>query len=625
MSATDRVRILIADDDPNVRRSLSLILENKGFSPVVVASGAEALAGIAQEPVSLALIDLRLEDMSGLELMQEIETQTPGTDYIVITGYASQATAIEAINLGAYSYVKKPYEVEQLLVTIRRALEKQQAERALRESEEKYSNLFRFSNDGIFLYDLDGRILDANQRVLDKFGYSRAELLAMAVPELHPPEVLEVSLSAFEQIAADGVVNFEITFRKKSGDVFPAEVSSSLFEFGGKRVIQGIVRDITGRKRLEEELLKVQKLESVGILAGGIAHDFNNILTAILGNIGLAKMHAELDTRLQQRLVKAEKACLRARDLTQQLLTFSKGGVPIRKIASVATLIEETAEFAVRGTNVYCMTLVPDDLWPVDIDEGQISQVINNLVLNAAQAMPEGGTVEVRAQGVSLDEGQVLALPAGRYVEVSIEDHGVGIPEKHLSKIFDPYFTTKQQGSGLGLATCYAIIKNHDGAVTVESELGAGTVFRFYLPASGEEVRPSQAVEAAIATGTGRVLVMDDEEVVREVAIQILGHLGFEAEAVSDGAEVIARYQESKAAGRPFDAVIMDLTVPGGLGGKEAVVRLLEIDPGAKAIVSSGYSNDPVMARFEEYGFSGVVSKPYTIKDLSETLRDVMA
>jgi len=511
------------------------------------------------------------------------------------------------------------------LVTIRRALEKQQAERALRESEEKYSNLFRFSNDGTFLHDLDGRILDANQWVLDQFGYSRAELLDMAVPELHPPEVLEVSLSAFEQIAADGVVNFEITFRKKSGDVFPAEVSSSLFEFGGKRVIQGIVRDITGRKRLEEELLKVQKLESVGILAGGIAHDFNNILTAILGNIGLAKMHAELDTRLQQRLVKAEKACLRARDLTQQLLTFSKGGVPIRKIASVATLIEETAEFAVRGTNVYCMTLVPDDLWPVDIDEGQISQVINNLVLNAAQAMPEGGTVEVRAQGVSLDEGQVLALPAGRYVEVSIEDHGVGIPEKHLSKIFDPYFTTKQQGSGLGLATCYAIIKNHDGAVTVESELGAGTVFRFYLPASGEEVRPSQAVEAAIATGTGRVLVMDDEEVVREVAIQILGHLGFEAEAVSDGAEVIARYQESKAAGRPFDAVIMDLTVPGGLGGKEAVVRLLEIDPGAKAIVSSGYSNDPVMARFEEYGFSGVVSKPYTIKDLSETLRDVMA
>jgi len=398
--------------------------------------------------------------------------------------------------------------------------------------------------------------------------------------------------------------------------------------------MQSTLIDITERKRMEEELLKAQKLESVGVLAGGIAHDFNNILTAILGNIGLAKMYAEPEGKVHARLAEAEKASLRARDLTQQLLTFSKGGAPVTQTASIGDLVRDSASFAVHGSPVRLeFSIPPDDpsatdrtfasrqtLWPVEVDEGQISRVVNNLVINAVQAMPEGGAIRIRAENVTVEAKQVPALEAGRYVKVSIEDPGIGIPGEQLPKIFDPYFTTKEGGSGLGLAASYAIVKKHKGLLTVESELGVGTTFRIYLPASGKEVRARAETGSLPPTGTGRVLVMDDEEVVREVAAQMLSHLGYEADSAGDGAEAIELYVDAKESGRPYAVVIMDLTVVGGMGGKEAIRRLRVIDPEVKAIVSSGYANDPVMASFEAYGFNGVVAKPFRIQELSETL-----
>jgi CheY-like chemotaxis protein len=311
---------------------------------------------------------------------------------------------------------------------------------------------------------------------------------------------------------------------------------------------------------------------------------------------------------------------MRAKDLTQQLLTFSKGGIPIKKNIRCAELIKETAAFTLSGSNVRCEFSLLEDLWSVEIDEGQISQVINNLVINADQAMPEGGIIKISAENVTVGTEEALSLQEGNYIKITIQDQGIGIPKDHLNKIFDPYFTTKHKGSGLGLAVAYSIIKNHEGHLGVESELGVGSTFTIYLPASQKQPLTKKEAEKKVITGKGKILVMDDEEVIREAIDEILTHLGYQVEFARNGEEAIALYKNTKGSRQTFDAIIMDLTVPGGMGGKDAIQKLIEIDPEVKAIVSSGYSTDPVMADFEKYGFSGVVAKPYNIRELSETL-----
>ena len=394
-----------------------------------------------------------------------------------------------------------------------------------------------------------------------------------------------------------------------------------------KKTNERLKNEIAERKRAEAELLKAQKLESVGILAGGIAHDFNNILTAILGNISLAKMFANPEDRSFARLAEAEKASLRAKDLTQQLLTFSRGGKPIVKTASVARLLKDSTIFALSGSNILCEFSIPEGLWPVEMDEGQINQVINNVVINAVQAMPEGGTIKVRAENVTLGidrRKQGLPLQGEKYVKVSIQDQGIGIPEESLQKIFDPYYTGKKKGSGLGLAISYSIIKKHLGYITVESELGVGTTFHIFLPASEKEVLTEKRTGEIPLAGKQRILIMDDEEMVRNVAGTMLEHIGYEAGLAKDGTEAIELYKQAKEAHVPFAVVILDLTIPGGMGGKEAIKKLIELDPKAKVIVSSGYSTDPVMSQFREYGFKGVVTKPYKIEELRDALHKVM-
>jgi PAS domain S-box-containing protein len=384
-------------------------------------------------------------------------------------------------------------------------------------------------------------------------------------------------------------------------------------------------RAIAEQQRLEDELLNIRKLEAIGLLAGGIAHDFNNILTAIIGNISLAKRHADPDSQLFDRLAAAEQACHRATDLTRQLLTFSTGGAPIKRPVAMAGFIRDAATFALRGSNIRCEYAIPDALWTAEVDEGQMSQVMSNILLNAQQAMPHGGIIRVQAENLSVSPDHPLLLRAGKYVKVSIIDHGVGIPPEHLSKIFDPYFTTKPHGSGLGLATAYAIMQKHAGYIVVESTVGGGTTFFLYIPTSAQAVLPPPAAPAPPQDGTGKILVMDDDAAIRELVQQMLTQIGYTMESACDGREAIALYTKAKAAGQPFDAVIMDLTIPGGLGGKETIRQLQELEPQIKAIVSSGYSTDPIMANFRDYGFCGVVAKPYTLAELSTVLHEVLA
>jgi nitrogen-specific signal transduction histidine kinase/CheY-like chemotaxis protein len=383
-------------------------------------------------------------------------------------------------------------------------------------------------------------------------------------------------------------------------------------------------RDTTERQKMLQNALRTEKLESLGLLAGGIAHDFNNILTAILGNINLAKMFATPGEKVYERLVEAERGSWRAKGLTEQLLTFSKGGSPVKKVGSIVSLLKESAEFALTGSNVRLDLSVLEDLWSVELDEGQIAQVINNLVINADQAMPDGGLISIAAENVLLTLEQGIALPEGRYVKISITDEGVGISQEHLQRIFDPYFTTKQKGSGLGLATAYSIVKAHGGLIDVQSRPSAGATFRVYLPASDRSATSEEQQGDLPLDGKGRVLIVDDEDMVLDVASQMLRHIGYDAEAARDGDEAIALYKIALGSHRPFAAVIIDLTIPGGMGGKETIKELLEVDPHVRAVVSSGYSNDPIMGNFESFGFKGVVCKPYKVDEINAVLRQVI-
>jgi signal transduction histidine kinase len=379
------------------------------------------------------------------------------------------------------------------------------------------------------------------------------------------------------------------------------------------------------RQRMEDELLKARKIKSVGVLAAGIAHDFNNLLTGILGYVSLAKVVAQKDAQVMAYLTEAEQACQRATALTQQLLTFAKGGAPVRHTVSLVELLQECVGFVLRGANVRGDVQVAADLWPVDVDAGQINQVVHNIVLNAVQAMPGGGTMQVRAENVVLAAGVPLPLPEGRYVQITVQDRGCGIPKEVLANIFDPYFTTKPEGSGLGLATAYAIVIKHEGYITIASEVGVGTTVAIYLLASHEAAVSAQAHASVPLSGSGRILVVDDEAMIRDLLCQLLETLGYTVECVQDGAEAVAAYHHAQAAGQPFAAVILDYTIPGGMGGLATLHHLRTIDPQVKALISSGYAANPIMADWAYYGFSGVVAKPYTMAQLQEALHTVLS
>jgi PAS domain S-box-containing protein len=503
---------------------------------------------------------------------------------------------------------------------------------ALAAEKERLAVTLRSIGDGVITTDTEGRIVLLNKVAELLTGWTQEEASGKPLNEVF--HLINKKSGERCENALDRVL--------KAGEVVGSAHHTALVaRDGAERLITdngapirdqegriiGVVlvfRDVTEKQKMEEEVLKAQKLDSIGVLAGGIAHDFNNILTTILGNISLAKTYVRVGDQILDRLAEAERASLRAKDLTHQLLTFSKGGAPVKKTTSIADIIKESAGFALRGSNVRCEFSIPDDLWPVEADEGQISQVIQNLIINADQAMPHGGIVTVQVKNLTVSADQGLSLKPGKYVKMSIQDQGVGIPEENLSKIFDPYFTTKPGGSGLGLATTYSIIKKHEGYITVESEMSVGTTFTIYLPASEKKAPITPVGRANPSAGRGRILVMDDEVMIRDLTGHILRRAGYEVAFAADGAEALALYVNGRDAGQPFDGVIMDLTIPGGMGGKEAIKRLRDIDPHVKAIVSSGYSNDPVMANFREYGFSGCVAKPYKIEELHQALHKML-
>ncbi|MCK5126147.1 MAG: PAS domain S-box protein [candidate division Zixibacteria bacterium] len=505
--------------------------------------------------------------------------------------------------------------------------ERKRAEEALKESEEKYRGIIDNISIGILLLDNNLIPVSVNSQMKSWFPgieERKKPICDYVFTGLNVDKKCAYCPAEFtfkDGNVHESILKIQVKEEEKSFRIVTSPIRN---QAGAISYVIELVEDITDKLRAEEDLAKADKLESIGVLAGGIAHDFNNILTAILGNISLARIELKEGSDVSDLLKEVELATVRAKDLTQQLLTFSKGGTPVKKAISIIEIIKDSANFALHGSNVKLDYNFPNDLFSVEVDEGQISQVISNLVINADQAMPEGGVITIECTNDSINEDSDIPIKPGDYVCIRIKDEGTGIPESHINKIFDPFFTTKQSGSGLGLATTYSIVRSHFGHIMVESEANVGTVFSLYLPATKLIVTKTDNDYSSIPMGFGSVLIVDDEDAVLRMARIVLKKLGYSPLTAHDGREAIDIYKKSIEYGEPVDIVIMDLTIPGGMGGKEAIIELKKIDPDVTAIVSSGYSNDPLMANYKSFGFVASVAKPYKAGDLGAVLQSIL-
>jgi len=574
-----------------------------------------------------------MNDQNLREIIDSLEIQLKHlrNDFELTKGEYEQATAkyldiLDELKAKNKELVNLHKNLEKMVAQRTRQLEK--TKKILQQKSGELQTMIDSSPAMIFYKDKNKRYIRVNKAFSEFTGLPIKKIIGKRDKELFEEKshFLQDDSADLKEIRnGKPVLNKEESFQTKNGIRVLLVNKIPYKDIDGKTEgVIGFALDITDRRRLEEERSKASKLESLGLLAGGMAHDFNNILTAILGNISLGEALVNKDDEIYRRLKEAENACLKAKDLTQQLLTFSKGGAPIKKSTSIADLIKESAWFSLGGSNIRCEFDIADDLWYVDVDEVQITHVINNMVLNAKQAMEGGGKIKLTAENHISRSSDKVPLKAGKYIRLCIEDQGHGIAEEHLSKIFDPYFTTRAQASGLGITTAWSIIKKHGGYLSVESRQDVGTRFEIYLPAAKQPEKKKKGAPKQAETIKAKVLVMDDEELVRKVAGNLLEHLGHKVEYAKDGREAIALYKQAKKNRRPFDALILDMTVPNGMSGKKAMEKLLDFDPEVKALVSTGYTSDPVLSDYKNIGFKGFVLKPYKIDQLRNALKKVL-
>ncbi|MBT4502198.1 MAG: response regulator [Gemmatimonadetes bacterium] len=541
--------------------------------------------------------------------------------------------------------LKKAYDeledrVEERTVALREANERllmevgerKRAEEELQRQKEWLEATLLSIGDAVMATDSSETILFMNPVAETLTGWTDQEALGKKVNEVFRiinEQTRQPAGNPIRRVLEEGTIiglaNNTALISRDGKEISIADSGAPIVGVNG--ITQGVIlvfRDITERKQMEEELRRAHNLESLGLTAGGIAHDFNNMLTGVMVNLALLLQFLDKDSEEYEIASEAQQAASKTKDLTRQLMTFAKGGAPLKEIASMESLIRETTELSLHGANTKPEFHFADDLSSVEIDTGQIVQVIQNLVLNADQAMSEGGVLKISADNVEITEETPLPLEAGTYVKVLVTDQGTGMPESILGKVFDPYFTTKESGHGLGLSIAYFVLQGHSGHISVHSEIDVGTTFTFYLPASGKQAVTVVEQEKELSVGFERILLMDDEEIIHRTVSRTLKLLGYEVESVFDGNGALQAYNDALKSGTPFDLVIMDLTIPGGMGGEEAMVKLLGIDPNARGLVSSGYADDPIMANFADYGFSGRVTKPIDIRELADMVRRIL-
>lgn len=601
----------------------------------------EILCDKAGKPCNYRFLEVNsaFEEMTGLKA-EEIVGRTvlkilPKTEPHWIATYGMVALTGESIHFENYSQEFDRYfevlayrpQKGQFATVFTDITDRRKAEEVLQFTKFAIDH----SSDAAFWMGPDARLIYVNEAACRALGYSREELLTKTVHDIGPEFPAEVWPEHWADLQRRGSFTLETLHRRKDGTDFPVEIAVNFIKFGDREYNCAFARDITERKKMEEVILKGKKLESLGTLAGGIAHDFNNLLSVILVNISLALEDIKHEVGTSKFLKEAEKASMRAKDLTARLITFSKGGEPVKKVASIGELAKDSVSSSLSGSDINYEFFIPDDISLVEMDAVQMNQTLHNIVINAMEAMAGEGTIKIYCKNITINEKDNLSLKVGKYVKISIKDQGIGISEENIPKIFDPYFSTKemgeQKGVGLGLTVSYSIVEKHDGLITVESELGVGSTFFIYLPASDKEIVELEPVRKSIperpVTVRGKVLLMDDEKMIRDFALCVLSRLGYDVEVSKDGAEAIELYKKAKESREPFDMVILDLTNQFGMGGKEAIEKLLDIDPEVKGIVSTGYSDDPVVANFREYSFCGVLTKPYTTDELSKAIKDV--
>lgn len=622
------MKILLVEDHPGSRRNLQRLIAKRGHEVTAVGSAEEAEAALAAESYPFLILDWMLPAKSGVDLCRELRARPHGDEMFIllVTAKADTEDLEQALEAGANDYLTKPLDLGLLNVRIsvaerqiRELAERNQARAALLESARTMTNILEKTTDGFFAVDSEWKLTYINAQAETMVGCKRDEVLGGLLWERFPSLIGSVFQTNYEKVMSEHVA-LEFEAVDSTGRIwydvhaYPSNGGLSVF-----------FRDISERKKSETERLTTSKLESLGTLAGGIAHDLNNILTVISGNIGLAQIEAPADGgSLLGFLSKAGQAAQHAAHLSSQLLTFSKGGAPLKKVVSIGELLEHAAEFALYGSNLRADFDIAVDLWKAEVDAGQIEQVVNALMLNAREAMPQGGTVRVRARNIVFEENAEASLSSGRYIKVTISDRGSGISEELRSRIFDPYFTTKPTGTGLGLAISYSIVKKHGGLLVLENSSVEGSVFAFYLRASENAATSSLETRRSgrpFHYNHQRILVMDDEEAIRELTSQLLGTLGYEVTAVPDGLEAVRLYERALRKGEHFQAVILDATVRGGMGGVATIERLRSMDPKVNAIICSGYSDEAALSEFLAYGFRGALPKPFTRSELADALQ----
>jgi len=626
--------LLYVEDESIIRETTasSLRMRFPSLGLYSAENGEHGLQLYRKHRPDLVLTDINMPAMNGIVMAQEMLAIDPSAHIIVISGHSDLLYLQDAIRVGVKRYLLKPLDLQLLFETISESLSRLGMERQVRRQEQyikMLSQAMEQNSTMVAIADSKGDIEYVNGKFSEFTGYSSKEILGRNLRHLHADDAAFAGFDEiWNRISAGKEWRGESTNRKKNGQTY-WEAASIAPLFDSEGCISHFVtirEDITKKRKRQDEMDRIQKLESLGVLAGGIAHDFNNILTGILGNISFARNLVNETDQLKVLLDEAERASYRAAQLTRQLLTFARGGKPVKKQVSVRHLVDEALSLALSGSSVQGVVRISQSIHAIEVDAGQIQQAFNNILINAVQAMAEGGTVTVEAENVRLDQGHELGVEPGSYVRISFADEGRGIPARNQKKIFDPYFSTKPGGSGLGLASTHSIITKHGGHIGVESSPGSGTNFICHLPSTGEVFSgsadtPKDGINPDGAGGA--VLVMDDESVVRQVTGNMLQSLGYRVTTCINGEQAIDCFKRAKETAAPYLAVIMDLTVIGGMGGKEAAQHILALDPRAQLVVSSGYFDDPVLADYKEYGFCAVMPKPYKVSDLAELMNSL--
>jgi PAS domain S-box-containing protein len=624
--------VLVIDDDLGTCETIGDILQARGIQVHTTTRGRTALERLATDPVDVAIVDIRLPDVPGLELLDTARAMQPDLEAIVITGYASVATAVQAVNTAAFAYFVKPFDMNQLLVSLDKALEKQRLARALRESEERYRLLIDSIGDAVFLMDLDDRIVFANRRAVDLTGYAEAQLLGRSALTLLTPEgAREVGtrLDASKDGAGVAPVH-DVRLVRQDGRKLWVDVtlSSVLKE---SRVVGrlGVLHDTTEKRHLEDQLRQSQKMEAIGRLAGGVAHDFNNLLAVIMGYSDLLRSALGRRDRLARDVEEIRRASERATALTQQLLAFSRNQILQPQVVEVNALVGNMAEMLRRliGEDIELELRLDPGAGRVSGDPGQLEQVLMNLAVNARDAMPRGGRLTLETRAVELEPAQVESSPGcapGAYVRLAIHDTGYGITPEVQAHLFEPFFTTKEpgRGTGLGLSTVYGIVKQHHGHIEVDSQPERGATFRIHLPRVEAEpaTEPRPGGSRGQPGGSETVVVVEDESALRDLIGRILGHSGYTVVTAADGIEAL---DAIKAHGGSIDLVITDLVMP-RLGGRELAARLRGSHPKTRLLYLSGYSAESVEKPSEPGPDARLLQKPFTPAALLQATREVL-